>query len=353
MTTVRPRGEAIRKFILERVAKHPGDIAALAAKRFGVTRQAINKHMGRLIDEGCLVTKGQTQGRTYHLANLVEFQGTYRLPGAPKEDAVWTNDIASVLGQLPENAHYIWNYGFTEMFNNALEHAEAQQITVKASKTAATTKIVIHDDGIGIFRKIQNALGLLDERHSVLELAKGKFTTDPVNHSGQGIFFSSRMFDEFCILSGDVFFSHQDDDQDWILEGRNSNGTTVVMSLSNHTAKTSKKVFDQFSEDDDFGFTKTVVPVELAQHGDELLVSRSQAKRLLARVDRFKTVILDFDGVKTIGQAFADEIFRVFVSQHPEVKLLELHTVPDVQRMIERARSDAHTPPNQLVLPIK
>jgi len=36
-------------------------------------------------------------------------------------------------------------------------------------------------------------------------LAKGKLTTDPKRHSGEGIFFSSRMFDEFDILSGGVF----------------------------------------------------------------------------------------------------------------------------------------------------
>ena len=50
-------------------------------------------------------------------------------------------------------------------------------------------------------------------------------------------------------------------------------------SLSNHTARTSKKVFDKFTSGDDYGFTKTIVPVKLAQYDENELISRSQAKR--------------------------------------------------------------------------
>lgn len=184
-------------------------------------------------------------------------------------------------------------------------------------------------------------MGLMDERHAVLELAKGKFTTDPDNHSGEGIFFTSRMFDEFIISSGEVFFSHQfNDKEDWILQSSSSSGGTLVkMVLHNHTARTTKKVFDTFTSDDDYGFTKTVVPVKLMRYGDDNLVSRSQAKRLLARIDRFKTVVLDFSGVANIGQAFADEVFRVFRSKNPTVAVVPIHTSSEVKRMITRAES--------------
>ena len=55
---------------------------------------------------------------------------------------------------------------------------------------------------------------------------------------------------------------------------------------------------------DDYDFSKTVVPMKLAQLGDEQLISRSQAKRLIARFERFKSVILDFKGVNEIGKLF-------------------------------------------------
>lgn len=234
----------------------------------------------------------------------------------------------------------IWHYGITEMFNNAIDHSEGKTIYLRLEKTAASTEMIVHDDGVGIFRKIQSALGLLDERHAVLELAKGKLTTDPENHTGEGIFFTSGMFDGFNIFAGGVYFSHEyGQDKDWILEPEKfSSGTTVWMKLNNHTARTVKKVFDQFTSDDDFGFTKTVVPVRLAQYGDDKLVSRSQAKRLLARIDRFKIVIFDFKEVDSIGQAFADEVFRVFASKHPGIELHEMNVNADVTRMIKRAR---------------
>ncbi len=80
-----------------------------------------------------------------------------------------------------------------------------------------------------------------------------------------------------------------------------------------------------------------MVPVRLARVGDENLISRSQAKRLLQRVDRFRHVVLDFNSVSNIGQAFADEIIRVFALVHPEVELTAIQALPEVQQMIRRA----------------
>lgn len=80
-----------------------------------------------------------------------------------------------------------------------------------------------------------------------------------------------------------------------------------------------------------------VVPVRLARIGDEHLISRSQAKCLLQRVDRFRRVVLDFTGVALIGQGFADEVFRVFANAHPEVELSAVNAEPDVRAMIARA----------------
>jgi hypothetical protein len=229
------------------------------------------------------------------------------------------------------------------MFNNARDHSGGAYISVWISKTAITTEMLIADDGIGIFRKIQENLQLLDQRHALFELTKGKLTTDPSRHTGEGIFFTSRMFDRFNILSGEVYFSHEfGDDKDWLLQRADpKSGTTVFLRINNHTSRTLKKVFDKYSADPDEGyaFNRTVVPVELAQYGNDKLISRSQAKRVLARVELFQTVILDFKNVPTIGQAFADEAFRVFVREHPDVQLHHANANSEVKRMIARAQS--------------
>jgi hypothetical protein len=49
-------------------------------------------------------------------------------------------------------------------------------------------------------------------------------------------------------------------------------------------------------------------------------------------------VVFNFEGVHTIGQAFADEIFRVFANAHREIELHPVHANSDVKRMIESAK---------------
>lgn len=339
MGKVRAGGEPVRRFLVENVGAHPTDVVRLAADKFSCSRQAVHKHLHRLIDEGAVVVSGKTRNKRYEPAPLLNWSKSYSLSAGLKEDAVWRADIVPLLGKLPENVIKIWQHGFTEMLNNVIDHSDANAVVITVTKTAASTTVDIYDDGVGIFKKIQGALGLADERHAVLELAKGKFTTDPANHSGEGIFFSSRLFDQFVAASGEVYFSHDFDEKEhWILQLSSARGGTLVrMTLNNHTARTVKKVFDKYTSDDNYGFTKTVVPVKLMRYGDDNLVSRSQAKRLLARFDRFKVVMLDFSGVASIGQAFADEVFRVFTSRHPGVEIIPVHTSSEVKRMISRA----------------
>lgn len=341
MSKVRVGGEPVRRFLIDHIDAHPADIVKVASEKFDCSRQAVHKHLTRLVGEGAVLVSGKTRSKRYSLAPLLEWTNQYDLTRDLTEDAVWRGDVAPLLGDLPDNVRDIWHYGFTEMFNNVIDHSDARHVAVTVRKTAASSRIVIYDDGVGIFKKIQAALKLEDERHAVLELAKGKFTTDPANHSGEGIFFSSRMFDEFDILSGEVFFSHEfDKKEDWILQDNQpSGGTQVTMLLHNQTARTTRKIFDKFSTGEDYGFNTTVVPVKLMRYGDDNLVSRSQAKRLLTRIDRFKVVMLDFAGVASIGQAFADEVFRVFRLKHPEVELVPLHASSEVKRMISRAMS--------------
>jgi anti-sigma regulatory factor (Ser/Thr protein kinase) len=341
MATARPQGEALRLFVLEHVSRHPSDIAKRAANRFHITRQAVHKHLRRLVDEGLLTESGQTRSRTYRLAVLSQWKRSYPLQAGLAEDLVWTQDIRRVLGELPDNVLGLWQHGFTEMFNNAIDHSEGTQVHVEVHRTAADTEMIIADDGVGIFEKIQSRLGLLDVRHAILELSKGKLTTDPARHTGEGIFFTSRMFDSFDILSGGVSFSHTDGEaNDWVRDNpQYQKGTTVWMRLRNQTNRTTKKVFDEYVSGEDYDFSRTVVPVVLAQYLGDPLISRSQAKRVLARVDLFRTVVFDFSEIDSIGQAFADEIFRVFSQSHPEIELQFIHANASVGKMIARARA--------------
>jgi anti-sigma regulatory factor (Ser/Thr protein kinase) len=336
------RSEQIDAEILSRVADHPQDLAAVVATSLGLSRTAVSSRIRALLDGAYLQRSGSSTRPVYGLGPNRWGRFRYGRAGLT-EDRVWFSDVAPLLGSLPANVRDIAHYGLTEMVNNAIDHSEGDAVEVMVDLFRKRLTLAVDDDGVGIFRKITRALDLPDERLALLELAKGKFTTDPRRHSGEGIFFASRMFDRFVIASGELFFEHDAAEPDDVLadvDGADEGmkGTHVFMQIAEDSPRTSAEVFEAYSSGpDDHAFAKTVVPVRLAKVGEDHLVSRSQAKRLLQRVDRFRCVVLDFTGVSMIGQAFADEIFRVFANEHPEVELLAIHAVPEVQQMIRRA----------------
>lgn len=336
------RGE-VRAFIVDNVTRLPRGLAQAAAERFSITRQAANRHIARLVDEGVLRAEGRTRNRVYRLDTLGRVNEMFPITEGLQEDVVWRDRVLPILASLPENVRDICSYGFTEILNNVKDHSASPLVVIHSQLTAATVRLGVLDTGIGIFKKIREAFRLEDERHAVLELAKGKLTTDPARHTGEGIFFTARMFDFFAISSGRLNLVAGRDANDFLIEHREEQqGTRVVMDVDVKAKHTTKDIFDRYSFDrDDYAFQRTHVVVSLAQAEDEKLVSRSQAKRIVARLDRFKEVILDFRRVDGIGPAFADEIFRVFRSTHPAVHLVVMNASDEVQKMIRRAESAA------------
>lgn len=331
----------IRARALELIAHDGRHVAARLISQFGISRQAANGHLQSLAREGLIESEGRTRARVYRLGKLHGEVRTYERAGL-REDIVWREVFAPAVSGLSENVRDIWHYGVTEMVNNAIDHSGSEKVHVGVERNAVYTSGWVADDGEGIFLKIQRALELYDPRESILELAKGKLTTDPVNHTGEGIFFSSKVFDAYDIRSGRLHFQRDAAELDMLVERpADAPGTIVLMRLENNSTRTLRSIFQQFAAPEEYSFDKTIVPVRLAQYEGEKLVSRSQSKRLAARFERFRHVVLDFDGVAEIGQAFADELFRVFASAHPKVELTEVNVTPAVAQMISRARSSA------------
>ena len=54
-----------------------------------------------------------------------------------------------------------------EITNNAIEHSGAKKIHVQAQKSIGKIRITIQDDGIGIFKKIKDSLGLQNEKQAL------------------------------------------------------------------------------------------------------------------------------------------------------------------------------------------
>ena len=327
------------RILLNVIFEDGKNVSSRLADKLGISRQAASARLRNAASKGVIAKQGIGRGVRYSLTELSRVHRVYDRAGL-SEDHVWRSLFSPMVADLPENVRDIWSYGFTEMVNNAIDHSDANKITIWLMRNALYTQALVSDDGEGIFIKIQKALDLYDPREAILELAKGKFTTDPKNHSGEGIFFSSKVFDLFDIRSGSLHFMHNDGTDDLLIERPGSApGTLVVMRLMNDSVRTTKEIFDKFAAPEEYTFAKTIVPVRLGQYEGEKLVSRSQAKRLIFRFEIFKTVILDFTGVEEIGQSFSDEVFRVFQNTHKDTKLVPINMTPSVKNMVSRAKA--------------
>jgi anti-sigma regulatory factor (Ser/Thr protein kinase) len=246
------------------------------------------------------------------------------------------NGPGSLLGTLPIRARTVLQYALTELVNNAIDHSGAAEVEIRVSEEGGSIELVVRDRGIGIFVHIRDHMTLASELEALQELSKGKTTTMPERHTGEGIFFTSKAANRFEIESGTLR---------WIVDNRLGDmavgrldppleGTRVRVEVDPAAASKLTDVFDEYTKDFEFSKTRTVI--KLFAIGTEF-VSRSEAKRLLHGLAKFREVVLDFTGVDIVGQGFADEVFRIWAREHPEVNLVPTKMNDPVAFMIERA----------------
>ncbi|MEM1724148.1 MAG: DUF4325 domain-containing protein [Thermoplasmata archaeon] len=336
MSLSKKKREEIFNDILDTILKNPANVVGIITKKHNISSQTVYKYLKILEKENKIKTtdNSKKKGKMYFLnENSYSFEFS---PEGLREDVVWLEKIKPVLPHMPKNVYNICEFGFSEMLNNAIEHAEANKIKVYVEYSPLSIRFFIIDNGIGIFKKIQSYLNLPDPRYSVIELAKGKITSDPARHTGEGIFFTSKAFDFFIILSNGIVFKHNLEENllDEYKELKDIGGTAVVMGIDFNSSKDLMKIFDEYTETDNNSFIKTKVPIKLMRNEGMELISRSQARRLASGFEKFAHVTLDFEGVEIIGQAFADELFRVFPSLHPDIHLEPINTNENVRKMI-------------------
>jgi len=329
------RNFEIRQFILEQVLNKTPHLTDLVRRHYKVSRQGAFKHIAALLKEGFLRASGRTTNRTYELGPRRFLHKSYAIKKGLGEDEIWAKDFSPLFQGLKANVLNICEYGFTEIVNNALDHSDGSKLHITAEVSPGDIHILIEDNGVGVFHKIQEEMGLPDPRLSLLELSKGKYTTDPDRHTGEGVFFTSKLCDAFVMRAGGLTFSHFSSAKFDSLVWADSEkiGTHVHLRINPATPRTTKGVFDQFT-DRHIGFNKTIVPVKLAQFEGGNLISRSQGKRLVSRFEDFRHVILDFEDVDSIGRAFADEVFRVFARKYPKTKMVNVNTNKEIDQAI-------------------
>ena len=234
-----------------------------------------------------------------------------------------------------EPARLIVAYAFTEMLNNAIDHSGGEGAVVRLWRRPARLDVEILDDGEGVFAHLLAGLKLPDLFASVQELSKGKRTTAPDRHSGEGIFFTSKAVDLFALAANGIVWTVDNLRRDEALGASAVRvGTAVRFSLDPRTDRDLGAVFRQFS-DEDHTFSRSRPVVRLFEIGVSF-VSRSEAKRLLSGMERFKEVEVDFTGIEVVGQGFVDELLRVWPAAHPDTRIVPSHMTEEVEFMVSR-----------------
>lgn len=331
--------EKIQAFIIKHLAAHPADIVAFAAQSMDITRTTVLRHLKHLIRQGKVVKTGATKNTFYSLKEAFEKKVVVKIPSQLGEFEIFKQNFAPSCAHLPKTVSNICMYGVTEMINNAFDHANAKKVVIELRQDNFNIIFIISDDGVGIFKKISDYLHFHDLREAILQINKGKFTTDRKNHTGEGIFFTSRAFDYFSIISNGIHYSRDNINHDWFVETVHPRtaGTTIKMIINQHSSQNLTELFIKFQNPETLAFDKTEITVELSKFGEEAYISRSQAKRILMNLDEFHVVTLDFKGVQIIGQGFADEVFRVYQNKYPDKQINYINANNDIDFMIKRA----------------
>ncbi len=327
---------ALKSSITANAVAHPQHLCAVLAQQHGVSRSTMGKALRVLIGEGWLVREG-TSRPVYKPGVWRDVSRTYPLAGLD-EQTPWERDFAPCFA-LPANIARLAHHAFTELLNNAVDHSGGTKVSISMRQNRSHLHLLMRDDGCGVFDRIRDAFQIDSPQQALLELSKGKLTTQPEFHTGRGLFFTSRLFDVFDLYANDLTYQHSHwQRREWLKANPlKTTGTAIFMSLALDSDRTLDEVFAAHAKGaGDLSFSRTEVAMRLAYADGEMLQSRAQAKRITSRLEAFERVDLDFSGVQTIGQAFADELFRVFGKSHPAITLRTFNTSPAVAAMIDQ-----------------
>lgn len=338
-----------------KIAKEKGKLYSMSlVEQFGVSRQYTNLLISALVNENKLIKLGSTRKAFYVLPEYAKahqeifpVRYTKSFKNEELEEHKVLNQIEQTfpaLKNLPENVRSIFTFAFSEMFNNAIEHSKSVRIGVEVSVTKKLLSFIVQDSGVGVFRNVMKKRGLKSEMEAIRDILKGKTTTMPKSHTGEGIFFTSKASDVFILDSFGYQLIVNNEIPDVFIKPvkKIKRGTRVMFKISASSERHLSDVFKEYTNlvgEDNYGFDKTEIYVKLYTIGG-VHISRSQARRVLTGLEKFKIIVFDFERVPTVGQAFADEVFRVFHNKYPQIKLEAENMEEGVKFMVERAQSE-------------
>ncbi|MFM9916439.1 MAG: ATP-binding protein [Rhizobacter sp.] len=327
---------ALTTWITAAATDHPRDLPEMLVELTGVQRSTALRRLGQLIELQWLTRTGRAKEVLYGPGLLRQVVRHYPLDGL-SEDLAWSRDFTRYFA-LPPHVQRLTQHAFCELLNNAIDHSDGTGVTVSLRQTPSHVQLLVSDDGCGVFDKICHTFALDDPQIAMLELSKGKLTTQPERHTGHGLYFTSRLADVFDLHANEQAFQHRSWEGTGWRSGQpmNRQGTSVYASIALDTPRTLESVMHAHSLDGaGVRFERTAVPLQLAVTSQVGLESRAQARLVASRLTHFQLAELDFSGIPHIGHSFADELFRVLPRHQPALNLSPINMSPAVAAMVE------------------
>ena len=322
--------DQIKQFILENLTRHQKDIIKAAIHKFGISRQAILKHMHTLISENRVVAYGKTRDRFYELKPRVNYSKTVKISDEFSYIEILQNQILPNLNMLSKNVYDICEFSIMALLSNTIDHANASRLYYKLYVNDNDVHIILSDNGRGIFDHVNRSLQLNNLLTAVIEIAKGHVTSDPENHSGDELRTVIHLFDKVTIDASGLCLTYTNPKQEWTSSvSMQQTGTRFHLEINTKSRRTLQNVFLKIFDHEN----KMVrIPVNLVRNGNEQVSSRLQARRLLHNIRDLKKIEFDFHNIDLIGPAFADELVRKTKekNQSMDIKWINANKMVDV-----------------------
>jgi len=188
-------------YLLEKIEQRVENPSKIVSEAFNVNRNTVHTYINQLVEEN--IIRRQKRGVYELVDNSFDYIFLKSKNEIKNETQIYNKTLKEHIEDLPQNVKEIWEYAFSEMVNNVIDHSDSKKLFISVKKDYLKTMVFISDDGVGIFEKIKKHFSLASLDDAICELFKGKLTTDKENHSGEGIFFTSRLMDDFAIFSSD------------------------------------------------------------------------------------------------------------------------------------------------------
>jgi anti-sigma regulatory factor (Ser/Thr protein kinase) len=334
----------LTQWITAAAMAHPHDLPAHVQQRLGIGRRSAMSLLARLQAASWLARDGTARRPQWRPGPLRQVVMTYPLQGL-MEDLPWRQDFAPHF-ELQGNVRRLAQHAFTELVNNAIDHSGGTQVTVSMRQTAAHLQLLVSDDGCGLFRRVEESFAISEPRVAMLEIAKGRLTSQPDRHCGQGLVLTAQLADIFDLRANAAGFQRRAwSAGQWhgmpppaALADRP--GTSVFLAIALDTPRTLDEVQrSRCTAADSYAFDEAHVPLNLLTAGGDALASRADAKRVASRLADFRRAQIDFAGIDEVGHAFAHELFSVFQRTHPGVELVPVAASPRVVAILSAVQA--------------